>query len=298
MNVYLVSDIEGSCGFTIPEEGVQGAPCYAYFARQMALEAAAACRGAHAAGASGILVHDAHDTARNIDPTLLPEYASIMRRSGADPYAMLSGLQSGGYDALLMTGFHAWAGSAGSPASHTFNHRTAFLSVNDLPLSEFLFNAYSAASLGVPTPFVSGDEIICRFAEQLIPAITAVRAVRGVGGGSVSRHPAVVLREIEQKAAQALAGNFSACMPKLPAHFRVVVRFFDHIDADFNSYYPGMQRVDDCTLAYEADDWYDILLMVHCVLARKQPLLTAPGGRTRFPAARRFLKNHKIFDSI
>ncbi len=268
MNLYLTSDIEGSCGFTIPEEGTKGTPCYAYFARQMALEAAAACRGAHAAGAAHILVHDAHDTARNIDPTLLPEYAGILRRSGADPYAMVSGLQAGGYDALFMTGFHAWAGSAGSPASHTFNHLTSYLSLNDLPLSEFLFNAYSAASLGVPTPFLSGDETICRFAERIVPGITTVCAVTGFGAGSISRHPDVVLREIEQKAEQALSGDFRRCMPELPRRFRFVVRFFDHIHADFNSYYPGMQRIDDCTLAYEADNWYDILLMVHFVLDR------------------------------
>ena len=44
------------------------------------------------------------------------------------------------------------------------------------------------------------------------------------------------------------------------------MRFFDPILAGFNSYYPGMQRIDDCTLAYETDEWYDILLMVHFVL--------------------------------
>ena len=266
MNVYLVSDIEGSCGFTIAEEGERGTPNYPYFARQMALEAAAAARGAHAAGVKRILVHDAHATARNIDPTLLPEYVELMRRSGPDPYAMVSGLQNGGFDALFMTGFHAWAGSAGNPSSHTFNHRTVFLRLNEHPLSEFLFNAYSAASLGVPTPFVSGDDTICRFAEQLIPDITTVTTLTGVGPGSVSRHPQAVLREIEQAAEHALDGNYCRCIPPLPKHFRFVVRFFDPILAGFNSYYPGMQRIDDCTLAYETDEWYDILLMVHFVL--------------------------------
>lgn len=266
MKVYLTADIEGTCGFSATEEGRKGTALYPYFARQMALEAAAACKGAHAAGASTILVHDAHDTARNLDPTLLPEYVLLMRRSGGDPYAMLSGLQNGGYDALFMTGFHAWAGSAGSAASHTFNHRTAYLSVNDVPLSEFLFDAYTAASLGVPTPFICGDEAICSFAQEVVPGITTVTAVTGIGAGSVSRHPEIVLREIEQKAKLALSGNFQQCMPRLPKHLRVVIRFLDHAEAAFNSYYPGMRRIDDCTLAYEADDWYDVLLMVHFVL--------------------------------
>ncbi len=266
MKLYLASDIEGSCGFTIPEEGEKGTPTYSYFARQMALEAAAACRGAHAAGAEDILVHDAHATARNIDPTLLPEYVSIMRRSGADPYAMVSGMQLGGYDAFFMTGFHSWVSSVGSPASHTFNHRTTRMTLNGLPLSEFLFDTYSAASLGVPTPFISGDANICAFAASIVPGITTVTTVQGFGAGSISPHPEKVLKEIEAKSEQALSGNYRRCMPNLPSRFRFEVSFFDHIEADFNSYYPGIQRMDDCTLVYESDSWYDILLMVHFVL--------------------------------
>ena len=266
MKIYLTSDIEGSCGFTLPEEGEVGTPWYPYFARQMGLEAAAACRGAQAAGADTILVHDAHGTGRNIDPDLLPECARILRRSGPDPYAMVSGLQNGGFDALFLTGFHSWVGSSGSPASHTFNHRTTAMSLNGMPLSEFLFDCYSAASLGVPTPFISGDENICRFAESIVPGITAVRTVTGVGPGSISRHPRVVLREIEEKARQALSGDYRRCIPQLPTHFHFRVSFFDHIQAGFNSCYPGIRQTDDCTLEYEADSWYDILVMVHFVL--------------------------------
>ena len=266
MKIYLASDIEGSCGFTLPEEGSAGTTWYPYFARQMALEAAAACRGAHAAGAETLLVHDAHGTARNIDPELLPDYAQLMRRSGPDPYAMVSGLQHGGFDALFLTGFHSWVGSSGNPASHTFNRKTTAMSLNGMPLSEFLFDCYSAASLGVPTPFLSGDENICRFAEEIVPGIATVRAVTGVGPGSLSRHPRAVLQEIEEKARQALTGDYRRCIPELPKHFLFRARFLDHALAGFNSCYPGIHQVDDCTLEYETDSWYDLLVMVHFVL--------------------------------
>ncbi|MGI6236460.1 MAG: M55 family metallopeptidase [Candidatus Excrementavichristensenella sp.] len=264
--IYLVSDIEGSCGFTIPEEGTVGTPWYPYFAKQMSLEAAAACRGAFSAGADDILVHDAHGTARNIDPCLLPENARLMRRSGADPYAMVSGLQSGDYDALFLTGFHSWAGSVGSPASHTFNHRTTKMTLNDVPLSEFLFDCYSAASLGVPTPFISGDKNICEFAKMIIPGIISVCTLEGVGAGSVSPHPVVALKRIEAGAAEALHGDYRLCMPILPKRFKLRICFIDHVQAEFNSFYPDMRRIDDCTLEYEAEKWYDILVMVHFVL--------------------------------
>lgn len=266
MKIYLAADIEGSCGFTIHEEGHKETPNYPYFANQMTLEATAACRGAHKGGADFVLVHDAHATARNINPSMLPEYTQIMRRSGADPYAMVSGMHLDKYDAFFMTGFHSWVGSAGNPASHSFNLNTSLLTINDLPLSEFLFDTYSAAYLGVPTPFISGDENICNFAKSIIPGITTVIALTGFGAGSISRHPQVVLKEIEEKSQQALQGDYKKCIPELPKHFRLLIRFKDHMDADFNSYYPGIKRIDDMTLAYEADDWYDILVMVHFVL--------------------------------
>ena len=267
MKAYLVADIEGCCGFTIPEEGEVGTTWYPYFAKQMALEAASACKGAHSAGMESILVHDAHGTARNMDPYLLPDYAQLMRRSGPDPYAMVSGLQNDRFDALLMTGFHSWVGSSGSPSSHTFNHLTTAMTLNDMPLSEFLFDCYSAASLGVPTPFLSGDESICSFAESNVPGITTVKTLTGTGSGSISRNPRVVLQEIESHSRFALEdGHFRLCLPKLPRRFCFRVSFFDPARAAFNSCYPGIRQINDCTLEFESDNWYDVLVMVHFVL--------------------------------
>ena len=266
MRVYITADIEGTCGFTHKEEGDRGTPWYPYFAREMALEAAACARGAISAGAEEVVVHDAHDTARNIDPTLLPEGALLMRRSGPDPYAMVSGLQNGGFDALMLVGFHSWVGSAGNPASHTFNRHTTRLSLNGQPLSEFLFDVYSAASLGVPTPLVSGDKNLCAFARAVVPGIQTVEAVEGLGPGTLSRHPAVVQREIAEKAKRALLGDCRRCMPALPDRFRMEMEFADPAMAAFNRYYPGVEQLDDRTLTYEAAHWLDVLVMVHFVL--------------------------------
>lgn len=266
MKIYLAADIEGSCGFTVHEEGKVGFPLYEYFRRQMALEVAAACKGAKNAGAVRILVHDAHDTSRNIDPYLLPSDTELMRCSGGDPYAMLSGIRDDDFDAVVMTGFHAPVGIAGTPASHTFNHRTTALYLNGMPLSEFLFDAYTAASLGISIPFVSGDSTICRIADKLIPGITTVEAVAAIGAGTISRHPQLVIDEIEKKIETALSGNYKICMPDMPASFHLVMHFLHHQDAQFNSFYPDIKKTDDCTLEYTSSSWYEILTMVHFVL--------------------------------
>lgn len=265
MRIYLVSDIEGSCGFTAHEEGKPQNPLYDYFRRQMGLETASACRGIQRAGGT-ILVHDAHNTARNIEPTILPKGTELMRCSGGDPYAMLSGVQNGEFDAVVMTGFHSGAGSEGSPVSHTFNHKTSAIYVNGLRLSEFLFNAYSAAYLGLPVPFLSGDSAICAFAKEIIPGITTVEAVKGIGAGTCSRHPDVVCDEIEKKVYAAFSGDWKRCVPKLPDTFTMEIHFHNHVEATFNSYYSGIEKTSECVLRYTNKDWYEVLRMVHFVL--------------------------------
>lgn len=74
MNVFISADIEGTCGITDWSETERSTPYdYNYFRKQMTMEVRAACEGAVAGGADEIFVRDAHDSARNIDPSQLPE---------------------------------------------------------------------------------------------------------------------------------------------------------------------------------------------------------------------------------
>ena len=74
MNVFLSADIEGTCGITDWSETERSTmDDYRPFQKQMTREVKAACKGALEGGASGILLKDAHDSARNIDVTALPE---------------------------------------------------------------------------------------------------------------------------------------------------------------------------------------------------------------------------------
>ena len=106
MNLFISSDIEGTCGIAAWSETEPGRPDgdYAYFKQQMSREVAAACRGALAAGGERILVKDAHDSARNIDPSVLPEEVQINRGWACDVYSMMSGIQHGVWGAAVLTG--------------------------------------------------------------------------------------------------------------------------------------------------------------------------------------------------
>jgi len=110
--IYISSDIEGTCGIAHWDETDQDKSAYSQFQQQMSREVAAACEGCLAAGAEQILVRDAHDSARNILPAMLPDTGklSLFRGWGRDPYGMMSGLQEGGSTGSMFTGYH----SAGS----------------------------------------------------------------------------------------------------------------------------------------------------------------------------------------
>ena len=68
----------------------------------MTREVAAACQGALSAGAAEVLVKDAHDSARNIDPAGLPRGIRMNRSWSGDPLSMMSGLNQEKFDAGIL----------------------------------------------------------------------------------------------------------------------------------------------------------------------------------------------------
>ncbi len=265
MKIYLSCDIEGVAGVAHWDECEHNHPDYEYFRNQMTKEVAGACEGANMAGAAELLVRDAHGTARNIIPTALPENARIIRGGGGDIFAMVTGIDKS-FDAAVMAGFHSGVGTNGCPLSHTFNKKTEMLMLNDRVLSEFLFDTYSAAYHGVPVAFISGDEAICDFAKEIVPGITTVATQKGIGSASVSIHPDLAVKRIKEGVQQALSGDFDKCKIALPEKFVMTMRFHNHADAYFNSFYTGIKQIDAKTLQYETNNWIEILRMVHFVL--------------------------------
>lgn len=267
MKVYLSADIEGTCGITAWCETERSTPYdYSYFKKQMTAEVKAACEGALAGGADELFVRDAHDSARNLDPALLPQQARIMRGWTGDPLSMMSGLDKGGFGAVLFTGYHAWASCPGNPLSHTMNTGNEWVTLNGVRMSEFMMNAYTAGYYGVPVPFLSGDKALCDFARELIPNITTVAVNEGVGGAVVSMHPEVALKAIQEGARRAVE-DAKSCPVPLPDRFETAVRFSQHATAYSKSFYPGAYLEDGKNVCFAHEDWYEMLRFYHFVLS-------------------------------
>lgn len=258
MKVFISADIEGCAAITSWDEVHKGQAGYAEFREQMTAEVVAACEGARAAGATDILVKDAHESACNLIVSRLPDYVRIVRGWSGHPHVMMFGLDRG-FDAALFVGYHDAAGTDGNPLAHTMNDRIARLWLNGELASEFTVNAYTAALNGVPPVFLSGDRGICDAARRLVPAMRTVAVSEGFGRATISVAPAKAVQMIRDGVEEALSGDLAQCGLPLPERFEVVIEFNNASDAYRASFYPGAEHPKACTLRFVADDYFEVL---------------------------------------
>ncbi len=267
MKVFISSDIEGTCGICSWPETTIGQPGNEYICRQMTKEVSTAATAAINAGAEDVLIKDAHETARNIFQEELPRKTRILRGWTKDIYCMMSGIDTAKFDAAMMTGYHSPAKSNGNPLAHTMHRYVESMKINGELCSEFMLNAYTAGYFGVPVCFVSGDEMICDLARELVPAIKTAPVLTGIGGATVSMHPEAALELIAKEAAAAFEdGYYKKCTVTMPESFEIQINYKDHQLAYRNSFYPGAIQVGGQKIRYKSTNYVDVLRFVHfCV---------------------------------
>ena len=258
MKVYISVDIEGIAGVVSWDQCGPDKNDYAYARRQMTAEAVAACRGAIDAGATEILVKDAHGNARNIEPDLLPPEAKLSRGWSGHPFFMMDDLDDS-FAAAMLIGYHSRAGSGGSPLAHTMSTCVTQMTINGQPVSEAVINAMAAAMLTVPTVFVAGDELLCQDVRQYNRAIGTVATQRGKGDGVVCIQPALAVARIQEGAAKALRGSLADCLTPLPPAFELVIEYREAKTAYGRSFYPGARRLDDRRVGLQTDQYFEVL---------------------------------------
>ena len=199
MKLYLSADIEGTAGITLWDETEYGHPRYAYFSDQMTREVRAACEGAANAGFDDILVKDAHDSACNLQPRMLPEDVRLFRGWGSTYFGMMAGLDES-FDGVFFTGYHSGAGMDANPLAHTMNRQNRYVRVNGTIAPELMINSLTAARFGVPVRLVTGDRGLCEWMHEQCPGTQTVAVSEGVGRGSISIHPDKAIRLIREAA--------------------------------------------------------------------------------------------------
>jgi D-amino peptidase len=265
MKVFISADMEGLTGTTSWEEVDIKSPFYAAFAEQMTKEVIAACEGAFLAGATEIVVKDAHSTATNIDISKLPENVKLIRSWSGHPYCMVDGIDNS-FDAAMFIGYHSGAGGSGNPLSHTMTFQPLYVKINNIHASEFMIYSYAAAYEGIPTVFLSGDKRLCEESQLLHPKLMTTAVKDGKGGATINYSPEAILKQIKKTAENALKQDLTNAKTSLPDSFEVEIAYKEHKVATRKSYYPGMEQINSNTLIFKSNNYFEVLRMLGFVL--------------------------------
>ncbi len=265
MKVYISVDIEGVAGIAHWDEANHEHRAYPEFRQQMTREALAACEGATAAGATEILIKDAHHTGRNILTADLPDNAQIVRGWSGHPLCMLQELDAS-FAAVVLIGYHDSAGSETNPLAHTLTLNVADIRLNGVRATEFRLHAYAALTFGVPVVFVSGDAGLAEGVKAFNPRIHGLAVKRGIGDSVVSMAPGKAITAIRSGVAAALRDDREAMKVALPQSWVLEVVYSDPVKAYRAAQYPGASHAGNRTVRFETDAYMDVMRMLQFVM--------------------------------
>lgn len=264
MKVYISVDIEGVAGITHWDEADKQHADYPEFREQMTRETIAAIEGAEAAGATEILVKDAHSSGRNLITSMLPGKVRLIRSWAGHPLCMVQELDES-FDAVMMIGYHSAAGSEDNSLAHTLSLDATEIRLNGKRASEFLVHALASSMLGVPTVFVSGDKGLMEEVGYANPAISRCAVKEGRGQSTISMTPAAACKAIRDGATTALKGDLKKSLLKVPDHIIVEVTYGNPNLAYRHSWYPGAVHAGNRTIRFETDKYFECLRMLNYV---------------------------------
>lgn len=178
MRLFIAVDLEGISGVVSEADTAREGAAARRARDHMRSDLDAVLAGCAAAGAAEVIVCDAHDDGRNLDPAGLAENVTLVGGSPA-PLSMLQGLDAG-CDGALFVGYHAMAGTAAAVLEHTWNYKVFSASVGALEVGEFGVAALLAGHHGVPALYLCGDDKAAAEARALVPGIATTVVKTGV----------------------------------------------------------------------------------------------------------------------
>lgn len=255
MKLFVSIDLEGCTGVVAEEQIEPGRPAYEGARRLMRGDLDAVIEGCLAGGADEIVVCDAHDRGANLSYVGL---APAVRLVGGSPrpLGMMTGIDES-FDAALLVGYHARAGTRAAVLDHTYAYKVFRARVDDMiEAGEFALNAAVAGCFGVPVVFVSGDEATVAEAHELLPGLAGVAVKSGLARTSARLLPPETTRLLLRDGAQqALRAARPAALVWDERSLRVVFTRSDYCDAAAAC--PGVERADARTIRMEQPRFLD-----------------------------------------
>ena len=212
MKIFVSVDMEGIAGISCQEQIFQDEPYYQEGRRLLTDEVNVVVEALVEAGATEIVVKDAHASGFNFQIERLHPAAKYVQ----GPLKIANrfpGLDSTFTGALLI-GYHGMAGTPEAILDHTFSSKDIFeLTLNGAPIGEIGFDALLFGLQGVPVIFVSGDDKTCLEAKRQLGNVATYSTKTGMGrSAGILKSPQQAHHEIGE-AVKAAVRQRNACTP-------------------------------------------------------------------------------------
>jgi D-amino peptidase len=267
LKVFISVDMEGIWGVVNSEQTSPGGD-YGHARSWMAGDTNAVVDGLLDGGATEIVVNDSHGSMRNIVASELNPKASLITGT-PKPLSMMQGIDSS-FDAALLIGYHARAGSAPAILDHTISGGSVrAVRINGKELPEMGINGAIAGYYGVPVVMLSGDSETCAQAKAVFGGEIVTAAVKEAIGRTAARLLPLeeARRRLKEAAREALAKRGSIPPYKLSPPFAFELELNTSLQAEPAMLIPGVKRANPRTVTFGATDYIEGFKLLRGLIA-------------------------------
>ena len=256
--VLISVDMEGITGVVTADQlGPTGFE-YQRFREFMTAEALAAVQGAKEAGATDVVVTDAHGNGLNL---LIERFPSDVRivRSWPRPLMMMEGIDST-FSAAVFIGYHASTTNLSGVRAHTISSANlAAVVLNGTEVPEAAINAAIAGHFGVPIVAISGDDAAVAEAQRLIGPMEGAVVKRAISFHAANTMTPEAGQALVKAAVKAGLGRRASLRPYVVrGPVRLDITFKSYTPAEIVSYLPGVQRLTAHSIRFTGRDILEV----------------------------------------
>jgi D-amino peptidase len=254
LKVLISVDMEGVAGTVTGDQLGPNGFEYGRFREFMTREALAAVAAAKAAGATEVVVADAHGNGENLLIDQFPPDVRIVR-SWPRRLGMVAPVDAT-FNAVIFIGYHASTNNPAGVRAHTFSSATLTrVAVNGVEMTEGSWGAAIAGHFGVPVVMMSGDDAAIAEVRKAIGNIEAAETKRSFGFHSAMTITPQASADLIAARVKAAFGRLKDFAPyKVQAPVTVDVSFKHYMPAEVLAYLPMFERTGSHSIRYRAKD--------------------------------------------
>jgi D-amino peptidase len=235
LKVYISVDLEGVVG-----------------------EVNAAIAAAREAGATEILVSDAHGNGENLLMERLPADIQLVR-AWPRPLGMMQGIDDS-FDAVLLLGYHASTDNTRGVRAHTMSSgNLTGIRLNGRAVPEAVISAAIAGDFDVPVVMLSGDDAIAAEATALLGPIETAITKWSYGFHSARTLMPEASNALIREKVRAGLGRLGSFRPfRMEGPVTLDISFKNYMPVEVLAYLPNVERVSSHTVRFVGKDMTEI----------------------------------------